>query len=135
MRINAIILTLSKKVKRVRVDSELDFTYNGCLYELDPNKVCNKMVQNRKGVWILKDQVAVYNEGSPTPIGYEDNSKDLREKTIIVNALNQVAGAKSRVSRRKAAIILIVACLAVLGVAFWLTQLGGLNALKQVIRF
>lgn len=135
MRINAIILTLSKKVKRVRVDSELDFNYNGCLYELNPNNVCNKMTQSRKGNWILKDQVAVYFEGNPTPIGYADNSKALREKVIIVNALNQVAGAKNKTSRKKAAIILILVCLMVLGVAFWLTQMNGLNALKQVIRF
>lgn len=135
MRINAIILTLSKKVKKIRVDSELDFIFEGCLYELDPTKVCNKMIQNRKKKWILKDQVAVYFEGNPTPIGYPDSSQKLREKTIFVNALSQVACAKGRGLKGKTAIILILVCLFFIGVAFWLTQMGGLNSLSRVIKF
>lgn len=133
MRINAIILTLSKKVKKVKVDSELDFSFEGCLYELDPNKVCNKLVKDRKGRWILKDQVAVYFEGNPNPIGYSDTSTDLREQTILDNALRQVAGVKPRGNKRKIAVLMLAVCLLVLGLAFWLTQLGGLSILEGLI--
>lgn len=134
MRIKAILLTRSKKVKKINVNSELDFTYENCLYELDPSKVLNKMVQNRQGKWILKDQVAVYFEGNPTPIGYPDDSKNFREQVIVENALNQVAASKKRIPKRNA-ILIIVACIVVLGIVFFLTQFGGLDIIKKVIKF
>jgi len=123
-KINAVILTRARTVKRVAIPLEEYALYEENLYNLTPANVATK-IDGAKGA---KNPEVVLFEGAPSPIGSPDHSKQIAETVVAVNLIENVTEKAKTKKINRGLILVVLAVILIAGAIYGLYSTGYLDA-------